>query len=177
MRLIAVTLLLLILCLGAGLFSSIDKQIEKNSQTGLSSNQSLPDFKLIDIDGREVNSHDAIGPGSRLIVFVNPGCAHCETQVSELLKLAKSPPVAVIADLENDSEYERKKIAASYGSRFELFFDRFGERKNRLGVEVVPYTVLVDQDKYVRMTFQGEREAGFLANALNDLSNRSEVER
>ena len=137
---------------------------------------SLPDFKLVASDGMEINSYAAIGADRSLIVFVNPGCSHCDAQLSALAALANTISVTVIADLNQDTEYERHRIAERYGSRFKLYFDRFGEGKKRLGIEIVPYTLLVDKDKYVRMVFEGERDAGFLAEALKDLSKRSDEE-
>ena len=176
MRLMAVAFLCLILFVGGALFYSVDKRIVRKGLSGMSTDMSLPDFKLIALDGTEINSYAAIGADSSLIVFVNPGCSHCETQLSALAKLEKTTPVTIVADLNEDSEYERQRIAESYGSRFKVYFDRFGERKRRLGIEIVPYTLVVDKDKYVRMAFEGERDAEFLADALNHLSSRSDKE-
>ena len=176
MRLIAVAFLFLILSVGGALFYSVDKRIERKSGRGVSTNALLPDFKLVALDGTEISSYAAIGAECNLIVFVNPGCSHCDTQLTALAALEKTLPVTVIADLTEESEYERHRIEESYGSRFKIYFDRFGERKERLGIEIVPYTLLVDKEKYVRMAFEGERDAGFLSEALNRLSRTSDEE-
>ena len=176
MRLIAVAFLCLILCVGGVLFHSLDRRIVRRGLSGISTGISLPDFKLIATDGSEINSHAAIGAHDSLIVFVNPGCSHCDAQLSALARLEKTTIVTVIADLNQDTEYERHRIAEQYGSRFKLYFDRFGERKQRLGIEIVPYTLLLDRNKIVRLAFEGERDAGFLAEALNHLPGRSDEE-
>jgi peroxiredoxin/uncharacterized membrane protein YphA (DoxX/SURF4 family) len=104
--------------------------------------QKIPEFKVTDIDGREITKQDLLGRRT-LVAFSSPTCGHCTKLMGQIREWESTrngdgPQILIFSD----GEAEKEK---ALGLRSSIVIDPGFKTASRLGMRGVPSGVLVDE--------------------------------
>ncbi len=105
--------------------------------------ESIPDFKVTDLNGRELTKKSFEGHRT-VVAFSSPGCSHCgqlmrEIKEWEAERRSNDPHLVVFTD--GDADHEKK-----LGLRSSMVIDKGFSLSGRFGMRGVPSAVLIDED-------------------------------
>src|SRR5215510_12374808 len=110
MRILSALVLLAVVGMAVILFSSADRAILKSRAEGPKLDHLLDDFQVSTLDADTVSFREITKGRKHLVVFVKPGCSHCESQLAALVGIDfiadNILPSILIADIANVSEPE-----------------------------------------------------------------------
>src|SRR5215510_6854896 len=126
--------LVLLLIRAAGragiLISSVDGALIKKQAEGPKLDHLLDDFQVSTLDADTVSFREITKGRKHLVVFVKPGCSHCESQLAALVGIDfiadNILPSILIADIANVSEPETQAFTSRFRPHFAIYLDRAG---------------------------------------------------
>jgi len=125
---------------------------------GLLSADTMPDFTLPDINGKDVKLSDLLNKGPVLIDFWASWCAPCKKAMPALHKLAEkydSLTVVVISIDAPKDVAKAKSFLKSNNYKFTGLFDSEKKLANRLNVVNPPHTFILNKEGYIVYSHEG----------------------
>ena len=111
----------------------------------------LPSFKLKTIEGKTVDTSTLSNDGKPFIIdFFATWCKPCNRELTAINEVyedwQKETGVKVIAISidQVQNSYKVKPLVDNHGWSYEVLLDPNGEFKRALGVQMIPYTLIID---------------------------------
>lgn len=127
-------------------------------------NDKLPDFKLVDINGKQFSSSQLIGKPT-MINFWATWCAPCVAEIPDLngLKNHYGNQMNFIAiTTENPKSDRLNKFLETREFNFTILFDTFSKYNNSLKIKGVPKNIFIDKFGYIRIIKGGYNPLNYI---------------
>jgi hypothetical protein len=136
----------------------------------VSTGQTVPPVRLADtLDTRTTLAQAVLGAPA-LVVVMDPACEHCHTEIASLRKLLARNPKAPRVLLVSVGESSRLAEAARRYPGLPVYNDVTGTIRGRLGLRVVPATLVVGANGQLDDVRVGLQSEEYLAGALAGLA-------
>jgi len=122
----------------------------------------MPDFKLPDINNKEVKLADIMNKGPVLIDFWADWCVPCKKGMAALNKLAEKYDSLTVVVISIDAPKDipkAKSYLKSNDYKFTALFDSDKKLAKKLNVVNPPYTLILDKEGNIALSHEGY-EAG-----------------
>jgi thiol-disulfide isomerase/thioredoxin len=147
----------------------LDSSVGSIALNKVSEGAMLAEVDLEDQDGNLVSTSTFVGE-PLVVNFWFTTCEPCRREFPVLVAAdARHPDLHFIGVNLVDTSETALAFAATYGTRFELFFDRDGRLTSAMGVATAPVTLLIDAGGVVRRQLTGEVTAESLEQAIAEV--------
>jgi peroxiredoxin len=140
------SLLLLLFCLSV-CGCSTGEEPPKTPPAKIAVDQAAPDFRLMDLKGREVNL-GSLRDRPVLLVFGTTWCPYCKEEIpriKEIHRQGREKKLEVLNIYINETESKVAEFAARYALPYPVLLDKDGKVAERYLVRGVPTLVLLDR--------------------------------
>ena len=153
-------LLLLVGIIGGStvLYNRLSKDYKENNNSKVTSGENtadnealaVPDFTMLDYNGKEVNLSDFKGKPI-VLNFWATWCYYCKEEMPEFDKAAKEYPdvqfiMLNVTDGLRETEESARKYIEDNGYEFDVFFDIYMEGVNDYYIPSYPTTIFIDSE-------------------------------
>jgi len=106
----------------------------------------LPDFSLLDLEGREHRLFDYIGKKPLLLVFWTSNCRYCLAEIPDLNRVfeERSGTLQLLSINILESQRAVERMAMSRGIRYPVLLDRQGLTAQLYHIRGVPTHIVID---------------------------------
>ncbi len=122
--------------------------VKENKAAEANSTQAAPDFKLKDINGKEVALKDYKNKKTVLLVFWATWCVYCRQEIPEVIKLKeqyKGKDLEILGINIQEPAQTVKAFAEKTGINYNILLDIQGEAARSFEVQGIPMNVLIDK--------------------------------